>query len=199
MSQPAPGTLSPLDGSPLEPISATPVEDIAGLVAKAREAQASWAARSLDDRIAAVMAFAADALDRHEEIVSILMAETGRSRLECELNEGYGILEYAKGARKVATKALKLCQQASQYVRLFENDAIEEQRNPALDQRCDRSVVACVTPGRERHDHAIHSLGEFLQGCRDRHVERRAKCLGRGTVVVVHADQSSTRQRYAPP
>jgi len=107
MSQPAPGTLSPLDGRPLDPVSATPVEDIAGLVATARQAHLAWSARSLDDRIAAVMAFAADALERHEEIVSILMAETGRSRLECELNEGYGILEYAKGARKVARKALK--------------------------------------------------------------------------------------------
>lgn len=107
MSMPAPGSVSPLDGSALSPVQATPPDRVADLVAAARKPQALWAARPLADRSRAVLAFARAAVDRHAEITAILAAETGRSELECGLNEANGILEYAKGAVSVARKALK--------------------------------------------------------------------------------------------
>ena len=103
----APGTANPLDGSPLPPITETPAEAVPSLVADARAAQPAWAARDLATRSAAVLAFARAVLERHEEIVGLLASETGRSPLECALNEANGILDYAKGAVTVAQKVLK--------------------------------------------------------------------------------------------
>ncbi len=107
MSPSAPGSISPLDGHVLEPVVSTPVEEVADLVLEARRAQPAWAAQPLNARCKAVLGFARAALERHEEIVAILVAETGRSALECGLNEANGILEYARGAVQVARKALK--------------------------------------------------------------------------------------------
>lgn len=103
----AAGAQSPLDLTPLEPVVATDSAALSAAVAAARAAQPAWGARSLEERIAAVTAFARAALDRHAEIVPILMAETGRSEVECQLAEAYGILDYARGAVKVARGALK--------------------------------------------------------------------------------------------
>jgi acyl-CoA reductase-like NAD-dependent aldehyde dehydrogenase len=107
MSTAAPGTINPLDGSALSPVQATPAKDVADLVDASRQAQIGWAAQSLSARSKAVLAFARAALDRHEEIIAILAQETGRSGMECGLNEANGILEYARGAVKVAKSALK--------------------------------------------------------------------------------------------
>ena len=54
-----------------------------------------------------MLAFARAAVERHAEIIPILASETGRSALECGLNEANGILEYARGAVGVAKKTLK--------------------------------------------------------------------------------------------
>ncbi len=103
----APGTTSPLDGSALPPVKATPPGQVPALVAAARAAQPAWAAKTLAERSKAVLAFARAAVDRHGEITPILAAETGRGELECGLNEANGMLAYARGAVGVAKKALR--------------------------------------------------------------------------------------------
>lgn len=107
MSMPAPGTTNPLDGSALPPVTDTPADAVPGLVDAARAAQSGWAALDVAARSKAVLAFARAALERSDEIIAILASETGRSPLECALNEANGILDYAKGAVGVAKTALK--------------------------------------------------------------------------------------------
>ncbi len=71
-------SVSPLDGAALEPVVATPVDDIAGILAKARAAQAIWSASRISDRIDAIRAVKDRILDRGEEIVRTLRTECGK-------------------------------------------------------------------------------------------------------------------------
>ncbi|MBA2662852.1 MAG: aldehyde dehydrogenase family protein [Bradymonadaceae bacterium] len=104
---PAAGTYSPAYGSALEPVAATPVDEVAQVVLNARQAQGAWAALPLKERVAAVKAFARRVLERHEEIVAIISSETGKSATEVLVNEVSGINEYAAIAAKEAAEALK--------------------------------------------------------------------------------------------
>lgn len=70
--------VSPLDGSPLEPVVATAPADVAGLVEAARKAQASWGALPLAERIEAVFKVRDRVLDAGEEIAKVLRAECGK-------------------------------------------------------------------------------------------------------------------------
>ncbi|MGZ5968070.1 MAG: aldehyde dehydrogenase family protein [Polyangiales bacterium] len=71
-------TVSPLDGAPLDPVEATAPADVAAIVARAREAQALWAAKSLQDRMEAIFKVKDRILDAGEEIARVLKAECGK-------------------------------------------------------------------------------------------------------------------------
>ena len=71
-------TLSPLDGSPLDPVEATPADSIARLVARARDAQASWAAKPLTERMDAIYKVKDRILDAGEQIAKVLRSECGK-------------------------------------------------------------------------------------------------------------------------
>jgi len=71
-------TTSPLDGAPLDHVEATPPESIARIVARARDAQASWAAKPLTERMDAVYRVKDRILDAGEEIAKILRSECGK-------------------------------------------------------------------------------------------------------------------------
>ncbi len=70
--------VSPLDGSPLEAVVATPAAEVAGLVEKARVAQLAWAALSLEARIEAVFKVKDRILDAGADIAKVLRAECGK-------------------------------------------------------------------------------------------------------------------------
>ena len=104
----SPGTLSPKDGLTLAPVAPTPLDELPAMVARAREAQRAWAALSLEARVEGCLAFARRALEQRQELVEILMQETGRSHGECLLAEGIVIVpDYVKGAARAAKKALE--------------------------------------------------------------------------------------------
>lgn len=103
---PPPGTVSPADGSSLAPVAWTEAEAVAGAVARARKAQAAWAATPLKDRGKAVVALARRILERRSEVAAILADETGRDEAENLLNEVVFVLDYAKGAVSTAKSAL---------------------------------------------------------------------------------------------
>ena len=69
---------SPLDGLPLEPVTATSLSDVSALVAKAHDAQVAWGAMRLADRIEAIYRVKDRVLDRGEEIARVLRAECGK-------------------------------------------------------------------------------------------------------------------------
>src|SRR5690349_4213475 len=66
-ASPFPAT-SPADGSPLAPVTATDTAAIAAIVARAREAQKTWADLAVVERIAAIAKVKNRLLSRAEEI-----------------------------------------------------------------------------------------------------------------------------------
>ena len=81
----SPGLLaarSPLDFAPLDPITATPVEEVGALVATARAAQAPWAAATLQERMEVIYKVKDRILDRGEELAQLLRAEVGKPAAE---------------------------------------------------------------------------------------------------------------------
>ncbi len=75
-------TSSPLDGAPLDPVEATPADSIARIVARAREAQVSWAAKPLTERMDAIYKLKDRILDAGEQIAKVLRAECGKPEAE---------------------------------------------------------------------------------------------------------------------
>jgi len=71
-------TTSPLDGAPLDPVDATPADSIARIVARARDAQALWAAKPLSERMDAIYKVKDRILDAGEQIAMVLRSECGK-------------------------------------------------------------------------------------------------------------------------
>jgi acyl-CoA reductase-like NAD-dependent aldehyde dehydrogenase len=78
---------SPLDGEPLDPVSATPLDAIAEMVAVARAAQADWADTPLAERVEALLPVKQRLLARAEEIAQLLHREVGKPLEEAVLAE----------------------------------------------------------------------------------------------------------------
>lgn len=103
---PPPGTIRPSDGTALTPVPWTAPADVAAVVARARSAQATWAAMPLAERSNRMVALARRILERRAEVAAILADETGRDEAENLLNEVVFVLDYAKGAVSTAKVAL---------------------------------------------------------------------------------------------
>ena len=99
-------TISPLDGQPLSPVNASTDADIAAAVRAARAAQPAWGSEPLARRADAVRAIARTILEKREEVVAIMAAETGRSLAECKLSELAALMEQVKQSIKTAERAL---------------------------------------------------------------------------------------------
>ena len=78
-------TKSPIDGSDLEPVEATPVERVAEIVAAAKKAQPAWAATPIKKRIRTIAKIKARVLDRAEAIAKTLHDEIGKPEVEAML------------------------------------------------------------------------------------------------------------------
>ncbi|AKT40169.1 aldehyde dehydrogenase family protein [Chondromyces crocatus] len=79
--------VSPLDGSPLAEVEATSTREVAALVAKAREAQSSWAAKPIRERAERIAPVKKRLLQRAEEIAELLRLECGKPIEEAVLAE----------------------------------------------------------------------------------------------------------------
>lgn len=71
---------SPLSGQPIAHIPQSSADDVAEAYAKARRAQKAWARTSLDDRAAMLLRFHDLVLDRQDEIIDLIVLESGKAR-----------------------------------------------------------------------------------------------------------------------
>ena len=74
-------THSPLNGAPVGALPVSVPDDVVGAVARAREAQRSWAEHSARDRAAVLLRLHDAVLDRQSEGLDILQLETGKARV----------------------------------------------------------------------------------------------------------------------
>lgn len=80
-------TKSPATGEELAPIDPTPLDDVAAVVRRAREAQDEWAEVPIAKRVKAISKLKATILSRAEEIAKLVHAETGKPEVEALLGE----------------------------------------------------------------------------------------------------------------
>src|SRR5260221_8229235 len=78
---------SPIDGSDLDPVEATPADRVAEIVAAAKKAQPAWAATPIKKRIRTIAKIKARVLDRAEAIAKTLHTEIGKPEVEAMLAE----------------------------------------------------------------------------------------------------------------
>ena len=76
---------SPIGGAPLAHVPQSTPADVAEAFARARTAQAAWAATSLDDRAAALLRLHDLLLDRQEELIDLVVWESGKARKDAYL------------------------------------------------------------------------------------------------------------------
>jgi succinate-semialdehyde dehydrogenase / glutarate-semialdehyde dehydrogenase len=71
---------SPLGGQPIADIPQSSADDVAEAYVRARRAQAAWARTSLDERAAMLLRLHDLVLDRQDEIIDLVVLESGKSR-----------------------------------------------------------------------------------------------------------------------
>jgi acyl-CoA reductase-like NAD-dependent aldehyde dehydrogenase len=79
--------LSPLDGTALAEVIATPPSELPAIVARARAAQAAWAEKPVRDRAKVLLSVKDRILDRAEAIAKVVHRETGKAEVEALLSE----------------------------------------------------------------------------------------------------------------
>lgn len=77
--------VSPIGGAPLAHVPQSSADDVAEAFARARQAQQSWEATSLDDRAAALLRLHDLLLDRQEELIGLVVWESGKARKDAYL------------------------------------------------------------------------------------------------------------------
>ncbi len=75
-------SVDPSTGEGVARFEAVQVSTIPGVFSRAREAQSSWAARSLPERCELLRRFQAELFDRREEVAEVICRETGKPRAE---------------------------------------------------------------------------------------------------------------------
>ncbi len=76
---------SPVGGAPLAHLPQSGPGDVAQAFERARAAQATWAATSLDERAAALLRLHDLLLDRQEELIDLIVWESGKARKDAYL------------------------------------------------------------------------------------------------------------------
>src|SRR3954464_6977557 len=71
---------SPINGAPLAHIPQSSADDVAQAFARARKAQQAWSRVSLDDRAAIMLRLHDLILDRQDEIIDLIVLESGKAR-----------------------------------------------------------------------------------------------------------------------
>lgn len=100
------GTFNPATFEPLPEVTPTPVEEVAAVVQRAREAQRGWATTPLEQRAEKALALGRAVVERRKEIAVIAASETGRCETEALVNEIASTISYARSAIRAARKAL---------------------------------------------------------------------------------------------
>lgn len=92
---------SHVDGSELESVRTTPTADVRDLVARARRAQGPWAEMGLRARTAALVLAAKRMLEKRQEVLDLIAAETGKCAADALMSEVAGPLDQVKQWAKV--------------------------------------------------------------------------------------------------
>jgi len=71
---------SPVTFEPIGEFDAATKEEVVAAVERARKAQAEWAGRSFDERAAVMWRLVDRIVERQDEIVDIVVRETGKAR-----------------------------------------------------------------------------------------------------------------------
>ncbi len=131
-------TKNPLTGEDLEPVEATPHSEIAGIVARAREAQTSWAATPIAKRVKAVSKLKGRILSRAEEIAKLVHAETGKPDVEAILAEVLASADTVGWWAEIIAEELEPFE--------AEIDALSYPKKQGWVHREPRGVIAIVMP-----------------------------------------------------
>ncbi|MFT4520856.1 MAG: acyl-CoA reductase-like NAD-dependent aldehyde dehydrogenase, partial [Halioglobus sp.] len=95
---------SPVTLEPTGELICANAEDVAAAIAKARAAQPAWAATSMKERSAVVQRAIKIVLQRQDEIIDLVVKETGKARTDAMSMEVFSVADqlcyYAKNAEK---------------------------------------------------------------------------------------------------
>jgi acyl-CoA reductase-like NAD-dependent aldehyde dehydrogenase len=130
--------LGPADGAPLPPVALTPLEDIPAIVARARVAQAAYAHKDVEERVALLRRLQDAVMARGEALAATIVAETGKPEAEAWLHE----------VVPTADLGAYWCGDAVEHLASHEPelDALSYPGKRALTERVPRGVVALITP-----------------------------------------------------
>lgn len=101
-----PGSLSPADLKPLPEVKTSTPEEVAQAVRAARSAQVTWGQTRQSEREKAMRAFARAMLERREEGMKVMCAETGRDPVENLMSDLVSAGDFAAAAIRASRKAL---------------------------------------------------------------------------------------------
>ena len=93
---------SPIGGTPLAHVPQSSRSDVADAFARARKAQVAWAATSIDQRAAALLRLHDLLLDRQDELIDLVVWESGKARKDAYLEVAHLALTaryYARNKR----------------------------------------------------------------------------------------------------
>jgi acyl-CoA reductase-like NAD-dependent aldehyde dehydrogenase len=138
MNKPAPGTISPADGSQLDPVRPTSEQDIAEVVHRAREAQKRWARRTLSDRADALERVVRRILEQADDVAALVRTEAGKSTTDTKMNEIAPLGAYLQPAVREAKAAL-----APVKVKL---SSLEYPGKRATIEQLPRGVIGIIAP-----------------------------------------------------
>lgn len=129
---------SPATGSPLADVEATPLDGIANVVAKARQAQAAWAALGVSKRIRAISAVKKRILARAEATAATVHEETGKPEVEALLGEILASADVVSYWAEVITDELEPFE--------AEIDALSYPKKSGLIHREPRGTIGMIMP-----------------------------------------------------
>lgn len=89
----APGSVCPIDLSPLRPVAPASADDVARAVRRARHAQEQWRDTPVAARVEAMRQAAKSMLARRHEVVSLVRTEIGKTDAEAIFHEALGPLD----------------------------------------------------------------------------------------------------------
>ncbi|HEY1332677.1 MAG TPA: aldehyde dehydrogenase family protein, partial [Myxococcaceae bacterium] len=98
--------MSPSEPPLSETAPPSPPEPLAAKVARARDAQESWAHIPFDERVRCLLRVAKDMLHRRAEVMALVEDEIGKVHAEALFNEALGPLDAVKGWASVLRPAL---------------------------------------------------------------------------------------------
>lgn len=101
------GGVAPTDLHALPPIASTPATSVADVVARARQAQPAWEALGFEERARLMKKACRLLLERRADFGALIRDEAGKLKVNAQMHEAIGPLDYVSNWIKVARHGLK--------------------------------------------------------------------------------------------